>query len=826
MLNSLQNHFKNRRFNQLRKKASKISQHADTFTNFIESDFKGLTANFKQRLSNGESLENIIPEALAAAGELIRRNLSISLHAEQLIGALGLFDGKLIEMQTGEGKTLTAILAAYLEVIEGRRVHIVTANDYLAHRDAATAAKILVPLGVTLGASSSATPADMKKEVYASNIVYSTSSVLAFDHLNESFAPSLEAKVMGSLDCAIVDEADFVLIDEARLPLTLTAPMAVDPGLVEIAAELASSLETESDYEVDAKNRQVHLTERGVDTATQFYISKGLLEVNQDLFAVTHTDLVFRLNAALLAKEIYVKDVNYVVEADAVLPIHELTGRVAPNNRFSDGVHQALEIKEGVSVKPENSPIAEITFQKYFSQYRKLSGMTGTAATDADEFWAVYNLEILCIPTSKPMIREDLPDLVYRTEAEKLNEMLKDVNRRHANAQPILIGTDSVAASEKVSQLLAENNIPHNALSAKNHSDEAMILSNAGRPGAVTVITNMSGRGIDIALGGDLSERLNLLSGFIVNNPKEQALKDWEIDRDKSIEAGGLHVIGLQRHETRRMDRQLMGRAGRQGEPGSSQFYLSLSDSLIQMYAPERVLALMDQFGVEEGDALTHPWVSKAVETAQANLEERNFESRKSLLAFDSVLDEQRKTYFSFRDALLASEDVRDDVLAIIDDAAQAFMAPHAEHFNVNFEWDFEAITAALSESFKIKLTIEEWRTRFEEYSERQMFELITNTLREQYLLKETIASPELLRKVEKAALVHFLGPFWQQHLNSITQLRQGIHLRAFAGKNPVQDFKREAFELFESMVFEYRNKCAAFLIASRIDSDGKLSPE
>ncbi len=783
--------------------------------NALEPDFQKLsdaalqakTQEFRERLDKGETLDQLLPEAFAAVREASCRVFGMRHFDVQLIGGMVLHDGKIAEMKTGEGKTLMATLAAYLNALPGHGVHVVTVNDYLASRDAEWMGKLYGFLGLTTGVIVSELDHEERQKSYAADITYGTNNEFGFDYLRDNMAFSLEQKVQRDLNFAIVDEVDSILIDEARTPLIISGPTddqtdvylktnAIIPFLTKQEKENGPG-----DYSVDEKTRQVHLTESGHERVEQLMVEHGLMEEGGSLYDATNIRLMHYLNASLRAHALFQKDVDYLVRDNQVLIVDEFTGRVMVGRRWSDGLHQAIEAKEGVKIQEENQTLASITFQNYFRLYRKLSGMTGTADTEAFELNKIYGLEVVVIPTHKPMIRDDRGDLVYLTANEKYQAIVEDILDCVKRGQPVLVGTTSVENSELISKILTQKNIKHEVLNAKQHEREAHIIERAGMPGSVTIATNMAGRGTDIVLGGNLDAELATLEEDAAEEQQEQVRRNWQERHEKVIASGGLHVIGSERHESRRVDNQLRGRSGRQGDPGSTRFYLSLQDDLMRIFASDRVAGLMQKLGMGEGEAIEHPWVTRSIENAQKKVEGRNFDIRKEILAYDDVANDQRKVIYEQRNELMASEDISDIINEIRRDVVNAVITQYIPPKTMEEQWDIKGLEDHLRDEFNVDIPIAKMLEEDASLHEENLREKIVAIITEKYKEKESALSPDVMRHFEKSVMLQVLDNSWKEHLAAMDHLRQGIHFRGYAQKDPKQEYKREAFDMFRSLL-------------------------
>ncbi len=834
---------RNERFlKRLNKTVAEINAREESFRSLSDEALRSKTDEFRKRLQDGKTLDAVLPDAFATVREAGRRVLDMRHFDVQLIGGMVLHQGKIAEMRTGEGKTLVATLTGYLNALPGKGVHVVTVNDYLARRDAEWMGQIYHFLGLTVGVinSSGGMGPDSssyrydpeydgvaggflhlrpvtRREAYGADITYGTNNEYGFDYLRDNMAFSAQEKVERELSFAIVDEVDSILIDEARTPLIISGPTDESSELYLQMNRIVPNLtrqETEDgpgDFSVDEKQRQVYLTEAGHARVEELLTKDGLLGEGESLYDAGHIILMHHLNAALRAHALFQKDVDYIVKDNEVVIVDEFTGRTMPGRRWSEGLHQAIEAKEAVPIQNENQTLASITFQNYFRLYDKLSGMTGTADTEAYEFQQIYGLEVIVIPTHKEMIRDDMPDLVYLTQHEKFDAVIEDIKACRSNGQPVLVGTASIETSEYLAGLLNREKIPHEVLNAKQHEREAHIVAQAGQPGAVTIATNMAGRGTDIVLGGNLQAELKSLE-----NPDEETVRrlheEWQEQHEKVVQAGGLHIIGSERHESRRIDNQLRGRSGRQGDSGSSRFYLSLEDNLMRIFASDRVAGLMQKLGMQEGEAIEHPWVTKAIENAQRKVEGRNFDIRKQLLEFDDVANDQRRVIYEQRNELMSTEDVSDTIEAMREDVITgvftAFVAPQS----LEEQWDIPGLEEALRKEFDLKLDIRGWLESDESLHEETLLQKILDTAQEVYEAKEQAVGTPVLRHFEKAIMLQVLDSLWKEHLAAMDYLRQGIHLRGYAQKNPKQEYKREAFEMFEGLLDRIKHEVVGIL--------------
>lgn len=788
------------------KTVAEINTFESKLVGLSDEALKAKTAEFRDRLQKGETLNDILPEAFAVVREVGKRTLKMRHFDVQLIGGMVLHAGNIAEMRTGEGKTLMSTLAAYLNALASKGVHIVTVNDYLARRDAEWMGPIYHFLGLTVGVIAPNMPAPDKRAAYAADITFGTNNEFGFDYLRDNMAFSKEDKVQRELNFAIVDEVDSILIDEARTPLIIsgaaensTETYVSVNKLIPLLKKQADK-EAPGDYFVDEKNKQAYLSEEGHQHIEELFTKNGILKEGESLYAANNIILMQHLNAALRAHAIYQRDVDYIVANNEVVIVDEHTGRTMPGRRWSDGLHQAVEAKEGVQIRQENQTLASITFQNFFRLYNKLSGMTGTADTEAYEFQQIYGLEVVVIPTNKEMVRMDHADLVYMSSVEKFSAIIRDIKQAREAGQPILVGTASIETSEHLSNLLTKEKIPHQVLNAKYHEKEAHIIADAGRPGTVTIATNMAGRGTDIVLGGNLEQELKQLTD---PNPEliQQSSKAWQERHDQVIKAGGLYVLGTERHESRRIDNQLRGRSGRQGDPGKSRFYLSLEDNLLRIFGGERLTAIMKRIGVEKDAALESKLLSNSIEKAQRKVEAHNFDIRKQLLEYDDVANDQRKVIYAERDELLSAENIAATIQAIrhqvVNNTISQFIPPQS----LEEQWDIPSLEKQLEADFNLRLPIAHWLEKEENLHEESLRERIQKACNDLYQEKETQVGERVMRQFEKAVMLQTLDTYWREHLAAMDYLRQGIHLRGYAQKNPKQEYKREAYELFGTML-------------------------
>lgn len=792
--------------NKKRKLVKKINSLESGMQKLSDSELRNKTMEFRERLAGGETLESLIPEAFAVVREASFRILNMRHFDVQLIGGMILNDGKIAEMRTGEGKTLVATLAAYLNALPGHGVHVVTVNDYLARRDSEWMGRIYKFLGLSVGCILSSLSTEERREAYNADITYGTNNEFGFDYLRDNMAFSLDQRVQREKNFAIVDEVDSILIDEARTPLIISGPTEDRSDLYQKINVLIPNLKKQEkehgpgDFSVDEKARQVLLTEEGHEHIEQLLVQNGLIQANESLYDALNIRLMHYIGASLRAHALYQRDVDYIVRDGQIIIVDEFTGRAMPGRRWSEGLHQAVEAKENVQVQNENQTLASITFQNYFRLYNKLSGMTGTADTEAPEFHQIYGLEVVCIPANRSVVRNDLGDVVYLTVPEKYNAIVEDIRGCVQRGQPVLVGTTSIENSEIISHLLRREGVPHNVLNAKQHEQEAHIVAQAGLPGAVTIATNMAGRGTDIVLGGSLEEELAKLdpNDSIAASAAKEA---WNKRHDIVVNAGGLHVIGSERHESRRVDNQLRGRSGRQGDPGSSRFYLALEDPLMRIFASDRVAGLMQKLGMQEGEAIEHPWVTRAIENAQRKVEARNFDIRKQLLEYDNVANDQRKVIYHMRDKLMKTEDISETIKSARIDVVEQLFTQHIPPQTLEEQWDIHGLEDAIERDMGIRIPIQSWLDEDARLYEDQLRNRISDLLENNYQNKSDALGNEIMRHFEKTVMLQVLDDSWKEHLAAMDHLRQGIHLRGYAQKDPKQEYKREAFEMFTNML-------------------------
>jgi len=777
-----------------------------------DESLRGKTEEFRQRLRDGATLDDLLPEAFAVVREAASRTLKMRHFDVQLIGGIALHQGKIAEMRTGEGKTLVSTLPAYLNALTGEGVHIVTVNEYLAQRDADWMGPVHRFLGLTVGVIKNSQSPQEKREAYGCDITYGTNNELGFDYLRDNLAFSLEDRVQRSLAYAIVDEVDSILIDEARTPLIISGPAEESTELYlrinQLVPSLTRQLEEDGpgDFAVEEKTKQVHITEDGHERVEALMLKGGLLREGESLYDPANIRLMHHLNAALRAHSLYKRDVEYIVRGGEIIIVDEFTGRTMPGRRWSDGLHQAIEAKEGVRVREENQTVASITFQNYFRLYRKLSGMTGTADTEAPEFLEIYGLEVTVIPTHKPMIRKDNADFVHLTQSDKFKAIIEDVRECVEREQPVLVGTTSIETSELVSGVLQKEGIEHEVLNAKQHEREAHIVAQAGRPGAVTIATNMAGRGTDIVLGGSLEAELNTLVQELgteaAEAAREKVTADWHTRHEKVVAAGGLHIVGTERHESRRIDNQLRGRSGRQGDPGSSRFYLSMEDNLMRIFGdPTKTQRWLKMAGMKEGEVIESGMLSRQIEKAQRKVEAHNFDIRKQLLLFDDVANDQRKVIYQQRTEIMGTADVSAAIRGILEEAIGALIDQYLPKHAMPSDWDLDGLGKALESDFNVRISVKGWLEQEPELEEPALRERLAREVRQAYDAKVSRIDPVLMRHIEKDVMLRTLDAHWRDHLGAMDYLRQGIHLRGYAQQDYRTEYKREAFQMFTAML-------------------------
>jgi len=815
---------------QLSKTVARINALESEYAALGDDALRAKTDGFKQRLAGGETLDKLLPEAFATVREAGKRVLGMRPYDVQLIGGMVLHMGKIAEMRTGEGKTLVGTLPVYLNALEGKGVHVVTVNDYLARRDSAQMGKLYNFLGLSVGVVYPGMDHADKHAAYAADITYGTNNEFGFDYLRDNMALSKEQRYQRGLHYAIVDEVDSILIDEARTPLIISGPAEDSPELYikvnKIVPRLVRQAEEEGagDYWVDEKQKQVHLSEEGMAHADELLRQAGVIESGSGLYDAKNLAVVHHLNAALRANAIYQRDVDYIVRDGEVIIVDEFTGRTLAGRRWSDGLHQAVEAKEGVPIQRENQTLATVTFQNLFRMYTKLAGMTGTADTEAYEFQQIYGLEVVVIPTHKPMIRKDNPDMVFLAQTAKYRAVIEDIKDCHKRGQPVLVGTTSIEVSELLSGLLNKEKIPHEVLNAKQHEREAHIVAQAGAPGSVTIATNMAGRGTDIVLGGSLEVALAALAAEATAADRELVKGEWQQRHDQVLAAGGLHIIGTERHESRRIDNQLRGRSGRQGDPGSSRFYLSLEDNLLRIFAGDWVGRWMRMFGMKEDDALEDRMVSRQIEKAQRKVEQHNFDIRKHLLEFDDVANEQRKVIYKQRDELLDGDDVSATIADIREDVVEQMVRAHVPPESIDEQWDIAGLDRELETEFGLHAELKSWIEQQHELDADAILEHVRGLVDELFQAKEAQIGAETMRQLEKHIMLSVVDNAWKEHLASMDYLRQGIYLRGYAQQDPKQAFKRESFDLFSAMLDRIKTEVVQMLARIRVRSEEEVA--
>ena len=816
---------------KMRKAVERINALEPSMVALSDANLSAKTDELKIRAAKGETLDALLPEAFAVVREASRRVLDMRHFDVQLIGGIVLHEGKIAEMRTGEGKTLVATLPVYLNALTGKGVHVITVNDYLARRDAEWMGQIYRFLGMSVGVVVAGMESEEKRAAYHADITYGTNNEYGFDYLRDNMAFGLEQKVQRELSYALVDEVDSILVDEARTPLIISGATEESSEMYrrinEIVPRLTRQKEEEGpgDYSVDEKTKQVYLTEDGHQNVEDLLLENGLLREGDSLYDAANLGVFHHLNACLRSHALFHRDVEYIVRDDEVVIVDEFTGRTMPGRRWSDGLHQAIEANEGVPIQSENQTLASITFQNYFRLYRKLAGMTGTADTEAFEFQQIYGLEVIVIPTHRQMVRKDHGDLVFLSQAEKYNAVLADIRDCQKRGQPTLVGTTSIEVSELLAQMLDKAKIPHQVLNAKQHEREAEIITQAGRPGGVTIATNMAGRGTDIVLGGNLQAELKALGAEAEAAAQEAVRQAWQQRHDQVVAAGGLHVIGTERHESRRIDNQLRGRSGRQGDPGSSRFYLSLEDNLLRIFASERVSGLMQKLGMQKDEAIEHPWVTKAIENAQRKVEAHNFDIRKNLLEFDDVANDQRKVMYAWRNELMETDDISATLREMRTDIVRHTIDTYIPPQTLEEQWNLTGLEEALIHEFAVALPVRSWLDADPDLHEEPLRERIHAEIEQSYSAKEELVGAAWMRQFEKSVLLQVLDSHWREHLAAMDYLRQGIHLRGYAQKNPKQEYKREAFEMFQALVQRIHQEAISFLVRAQFQTEAEPEP-
>lgn len=815
---------------QYRKSVAKINALESEMQALSDESLQAKTAEFKQRLADGQTLDDILVEAFAVCREASRRVLGMRHFDVQLIGGMVLHDGKIAEMRTGEGKTLVATLAVYLNALSGKGVHVVTVNDYLASRDAGIMAPLYNFLGLTVGVIIADMQPFDRQNAYGSDITYGTNNEFGFDYLRDNMVTDQYDKVQRELNFAVVDEVDSILIDEARTPLIISGQADDNVQLYQIMDAIPAQLvrqeteEGEGDYWVDEKAHQVILSEAGHEHAEQILTQMGLLQENDSLYSAANIALMHHLMAALRAHSLFHKDQHYVIQDGEIVIVDEFTGRLMSGRRWSEGLHQAVEAKEGVEIKRENQTLASITFQNYFRLYTKLSGMTGTADTEAFEFQSIYNLETVIIPTNRPVQRKDFNDQIFRSAEEKFEAVVKDIQECHKRGQPVLVGTTSIENSELVSKLLHQAGLPHNVLNAKEHEREALIVAQAGKVGAITVATNMAGRGTDIVLGGSLKHQIDAIRADETLSDEEKqaqisALENgWQAEHDRVVAAGGLHIVGTERHESRRIDNQLRGRAGRQGDPGSSRFYLSFEDPLLRLFALDRAAAILNRLAPERGVAIEHGLLTRQIEGAQRKVEGRNFDMRKQVLEYDDVANDQRKVIYHQRNEILNNQDVSDLTKGIREEVISDLVDLHIPPDSMEEQWDIPALEHQLEAEFRLSADIRSWLEADNTLDGQDIKERLIDRIETEYAEKTELVGKKPMADFERNVMLQVIDTQWREHLAAMDYLRQGIHLRSYAQKNPKQEYKREAFVMFENLWRGIKQNIASLLASVQIE--------
>ncbi|MEY4587896.1 MAG: preprotein translocase subunit, ATPase [Pseudomonadota bacterium] len=818
------------------KKAQQINALEDATKKLSDAALKAKTTEFKKRLNEGQKLDDLLIEAFAVVRETSRRVLEMRHFDVQLIGGMALHDGKISEMRTGEGKTLVATLPIYLNALLGKGVHVITVNDYLAKRDAEWMGQIYRFLGLEVGINLSNISSEEKKKAYEADITYGTNNEFGFDYLRDNMIFSKEERVQRKLHYGLVDEVDSILIDEARTPLIISGQAEDNVDLytkINLVVAKLSKQKTEEeggDYWIDEKAHQVVLSESGHENVEKLLIKAGLLSEESSLYDATNISLVHHINASLKARNLFNKDQHYVVKDNSIIIVDEFSGRMMPGRRWSEGIHQAVEAKEGVEIQKENQTLASITFQNYFRMYEKLSGMTGTADTEAFEFNQIYGLETIIIPPHRTTQRKDMMDKVYRTSQERYAAVIEDIKACQKIDQPVLVGTTSIENSELISALLTKVKLKHQVLNAKHHEKEAHIIAQAGRPGMITIATNMAGRGTDIVLGGSIEADIHeiKLNDKLTESKKEKEIKDirdvWKEQNSLVVKAGGLHIIGTERHESRRVDNQLRGRAGRQGDPGSSRFYLSLEDSLLRIFASDRVSAIMEKLKMPEGEAIEHSWVTKAIENAQRKVEGRNFDIRKQLLEYDDVANDQRKVIYEQRNELLDSDQTAETVSAMRADVLRNLSQSHIPQGSMEDMWDIPSLEKVLFSDYGLSLSIQGWIEKEPQINIEDIYDRVISLANKQYQEKESLVGADVIRHFEKTVMLQSIDHHWREHLSSLDHLRQGIHLRSYAQKNPKQEYKKEAFELFGYLLDTVKSEVTRITMVVKIKNEDEVN--
>jgi len=831
---------------QLYKTVDQIDALEPKYQAMRDGDLQNQTQLLKDRLAEGETLDDLLIDAFAIVREASVRVMKMRHYRQQMLGGMVLHSGKIAEMRTGEGKTLVATLPAYLNALTGKGVHIVTVNDYLASRDAKWMEPLYNFLGMEVGIVVPEMNAIDKRAAYAADITYGTNNEFGFDYLRDNMAFTLEDRVQKEPNFAIIDEVDSILIDEARTPLIISGQTDDSPELYHRINKLTPSLEPstqkvedaeggmkamiaqkmeeaknepDGDFTIDEKSKQIHLTEQGMENVEKLCIQDGLIQEGESLYDSKHLQLMHHINAALRAQNLYQKDVDYIIENGEIVIVDEFTGRTLSGRRWGEGLHQAVEAKENVAVQKENQTLASVTFQNYFRLYPTLSGMTGTADTEAYEFHTIYDLEVVVIPTHKPMVRDDQGDLVFLTMEGKFNAIIEDIKDSYERKQPVLVGTASIEVSELISKQLNQHKIPHNVLNAKQHEKEALIVATAGKPGSITIATNMAGRGTDIVLGGNIEIELANLGDKISEDKKQQARDNWQSVHEGVLNNGGLRIIGTERHESRRIDNQLRGRAGRQGDPGSSRFYISLEDNLMRIFGGN-IANTMRKFGMAEDESIEHKWISRTIESAQRKVESHNFDIRKSLLEYDDVANDQRLVIYQQRIDLLESEEIKDFIAVIREEVFEDIIRSYIPVNSIEEQWQIQDLEFALKSDYGIEINIQRWLSKDEDLTEDELIEKILKNVERFYREKEAMTGSDTMRHFEKAVYLNVLDQLWKEHLLGMDHLRQGIGLRGYAQKQPIQEYKKESFEMFTTLLDKIKTEVTKIIARVRIKED------
>ena len=826
ILNTFFNSRNDRLLNEYSKKIKLINELEPKLKKLKDSDFKVKTKEFKDRFKSGEKLEDLIVEVFAHVREASIRTLGMRHFDVQLMGGMALNDGKISEMRTGEGKTLVATLTVYLNALTEDGVHVVTVNDYLAKRDAEWMGRLYKFLGLSIGVNLSRMDPKDKKVAYESDITYGTNNEFGFDYLRDNMVYTKEERVQRPLSYAVVDEVDSILIDEARTPLIISGQAEDNIDLYSKIDKVVPKLkrqekeDAKGDFWVDEKAHQVILSDKGHESTEDILVKLGILPKDSNLYDPANINLIHHVNSALKAHYIFIKDKEYVVKDNEIIIIDEFTGRMMPGRRWSDGLHQAVEAKEGVKIQKENQTLASITFQNYFRMYKKLSGMTGTADTEAQEFSQIYNLETIIIPPHRPTVRIDQGDKIYRTNLERYDAVIDDIKNCHAKSQPVLVGTTSIENSEFISKILNKEKLEHQVLNAKQHEKEAHIITQAGQPGMITIATNMAGRGTDIVLGGNIEPEIEKLDKVKHKEKIAQIQSSWKKRHQEVINAGGLHIIGTERHESRRIDNQLRGRSGRQGDPGSSAFYLSLDDSLLRLFGGDRVASIMDKLKLPEGEAIEHSMVTRSVESAQRKVEARNFDSRKQLLEFDDVPNNQRKVIYEQRNDIIDSSDIQQSVNQIREDVVTETVYEYIPLESIEEMWDIKALEKRLNADYAVKVKINSWLKKEPNIAIEEIANRIKEEANKNYRLKEKQDGEGVMHHFERSVILQIIDQNWRAHLSSLDQLRQGIGLRAYGNKDPKQEFKKEAFSLFEQLLEKIKFEITRVLMLVQVQNE------